>query len=252
MNEIKLSYKDNARYFNPIRKAILNYEMIRPNEKVAIGMSGGKDSTSLLFFLDELKRHKRLGFDFEIVPICLDMGLPVDITPMKEFVENLGYTLEIVPTNIMEVVFDIRKERSPCSLCAKLRRGILYSRAKELGCSKVALGHHLDDAIETHFMNFFFHGQMGSFDPISYLSKTDISLIRPMVYVAEGDIIQFVKRQGLPVIQNPCPVDKHTKREEIKHVVTQLSTSYPDVRQKFIMAMEKGETEVFWKKLKKV
>lgn len=240
--------KDNQTYYNPIRRAVLNHQMIQPGDKVAIGMSGGKDSTSLLYFLDKISKQKRLGFEFEIVPITLAMGFDMDIAPLQEFVEGLGYKLDVVPTNIAQVVFDIREERSPCSLCAKLRRGILYKRAKDVGCNKVALGHHLDDAIETYFMNVLFHGQMASFDPISYLSKTDITLIRPLLYVEEKQIIQFVEREALPVIFNPCPVDKKTKREEIKHLVSGLAQSYPDIREKFIMGMEQGVSENFWTK----
>lgn len=242
--------KDNQTYYNPIRRAVLNHQMIQPGDKVAIGMSGGKDSTSLLYFLDMIRKQKRLGYDFDIVPITLDMAFDVDIAPMKRFVEELGYSLEIVPTNIAKVVFDIREERSPCSLCAKLRRGILYKKAKELGCNKVALGHHLDDAIETYFMNFLFHGQMASFEPISYLTKTEITLIRPMLYLKEKEIIRFVEREELPVVFNPCPVDKKTKREEVKQLVTQLSSTYPDVREKFIMGMEQGTEADFWTKSK--
>ncbi|MBP2100435.1 tRNA 2-thiocytidine biosynthesis TtcA family protein [Enterococcus rivorum] len=242
--------KDNQTYYNPIRRAVLNHQMIQPGDKVAIGMSGGKDSTSLLYFLDMIRKQKRLGYDFDIVPITLDMAFDVDIAPMKRFVEELGYSLEIVPTNIAKVVFDIREERSPCSLCAKLRRGILYKKAKELGCNKVALGHHLDDAIETYFMNFLFHGQMASFEPISYLTKTEITLIRPMLYLEEKEIIRFVEREELPVIFNPCPVDKKTKREEVKQLVSQLSRTYPDIREKFIMGIEQGTEANFWTKSK--
>ncbi len=241
--------KDNQRYFNPMRRAILNHGMIQPGDKVAVGMSGGKDSTALLYLLDTIRRQKRLGFDFEIQPISLDMGFEgVDLKPLQEFVSNLGYELEVVPTNIAKVVFDIREERSPCSLCAKLRRGTLYTRAKELGCNKVALGHHLDDAIETYFMNFLFHGQMNSFEPVSYLTKTEVTLIRPLLYIEENEIIRYVKRELLPVIFNPCPVDKQTKREEIKHFVTTIAESYPDVREKFIMGMEQGTAADFWQK----
>lgn len=153
-----------------------------------------------------------------------------------------------MPTNIAQVVFDIREERSPCSLCAKLRRGILYNRAKEIGCNKVALGHHLDDAIETYFMNFLFHGKLASFEPRSHLTKTDITLIRPLLYVEEQQLIQFVKREELPVIFNPCPVDKKTKREEVKHLVSHLAQTYPDIREKFVKGMEQGKVENFWTK----
>lgn len=238
--------KENQRYYNPIRRAILNYQMIAPGEKVAIGLSGGKDSTSLLSWLDTIKKQERLGYTFEIVPICLDMGLGMDLTPLKGFCQKLGYDLEVVPTNIAEVIFDIRQESSPCSLCAKLRRGILYRRAKELGCSKVALGHHLDDAIETYFMNFLFHGRLASFEPKSYLAKTDITLIRPLIYLEEQTVRQFVAAENIPVIFNPCPVDKKTKREEVKHFVSQIAATYPDVRQKFIAGMERGELTNFW------
>ncbi|MGO3912359.1 tRNA 2-thiocytidine biosynthesis TtcA family protein [Enterococcus viikkiensis] len=239
--------KDNQSYYNPVRRAILNHQMIEPGDKVAIGMSGGKDSTTLLVLLDRIRRQRRLGFDFEIVPIMLDMGFEdCDTTPMKEFVESMGYELEIVPTNIAKVVFEIREEKSPCSLCAKLRRGILYNRASELGCQKVALGHHVDDALETYFMNFLFHGRLNSFEPKSYLTKTNVTLIRPMIYLEEKQIIRFVKREELPVVFNPCPVDKKTKREEIKKLVTNLSQEYPAIREKFIMGMEQGSAEDFW------
>ncbi|MFV0560637.1 MAG: tRNA 2-thiocytidine biosynthesis TtcA family protein [Enterococcus sp.] len=238
--------KDNQAFYNPMRKAIQTYEMIEPGDRVAIGMSGGKDSTSLFLFLETIRRQKRLGFDFEIVPICLTMGFDMEITPIQELVEQFGYQLEIVPTTIAQVVFDIREERSPCSLCAKLRRGYLYTRAHDLNCQKVALGHHLDDAVETYLMNFLFHGKMRSFEPKSYLSKTKVTLIRPMIYVEEQKIIQFVKREAIPIIFNPCPVDKKTKREEIKQVITNLSVDYPTLRQKFILGMEQGDATDFW------
>jgi tRNA(Ile)-lysidine synthase TilS/MesJ len=139
----------------------------------------------------------------------------------------------------MQVVFEIREERSPCSLCAKLRRGILYSKAKELGCSAVALGHHLDDALETYLMNFFFHGRFASFEPKSYLSRTEINLIRPLIYLAEKELVRLVKRFDLPVVFNPCPVDKQTKREEMKQLVNKLTVDYSDLREKFLMGMER-------------
>lgn len=240
--------KDNQRFYNPMRRAILNHGMIQPGDRVAVGMSGGKDSTTLLYLLDTIRKQRRLGFDFEIVPISLAMGFDQDLQPLEAFVNELGYELEIVPTNIAQVVFDIREEQSPCSLCAKLRRGYLYGRAKELGCQKVALGHHLDDAIETYFMNFLFHGKMASFEPKSYLTKTQVTLIRPLLYIEEKEIIRLVKREELPVIFNPCPVDKKTKREEIKQFVTQIADQYSDVREKFIMGMEQGDQNDFWQK----
>lgn len=241
--------KDNSRYYHPIIKAITRHGMILPGEKVAVGLSGGKDSTSLFYFLDTLAKQKRLGYTFELVPICLDMGMEeVDLSPLKNFCQELGYDLLVIPTDISKIVFEVRKESSPCSLCAKLRRGFLYHKAHELGCQKVALGHHVDDAVETYFMNFLFHGKLASFEPISYLEKTQISLIRPLLYLPEKDIISFVKRENLPVIFNPCPADKKTKREEIKNLVTEISKTYPDIRQKFVKGMEQGTEADFWQK----
>ncbi|MDH6363585.1 tRNA 2-thiocytidine biosynthesis protein TtcA [Enterococcus sp. PF1-24] len=240
--------KDNQRFYNPMRRAILNHGMIKAGDRIAVGMSGGKDSTALFYLLDTIRRQQRLGFDFELVPICLDMGFEMELAPLQAFVAELGYQLEVVPTDIAKIVFDIRAERSPCSLCAKMRRGYLYARAKELNCQSVALGHHLDDAIETYFMNFLFHGKMNSFEPISYLSKTELHLIRPLIYIEEKEIKSIVKREELPVIFNPCPVDKKTKREEIKKFVENIAVDYSDVRQKFIMGMEQGTAEDFWQK----
>lgn len=239
--------KDNQRYYNPIRKAILNYGMIQPGEKVAIGLSGGKDSTTLLYLLETIRQQGRLGFDFTIHPMILDMGMDMDLTPLSEFCNQLGYTLDVVPTDIAKIVFDIRQEKNPCSLCANLRRGILYQTARERGCTKVALGHHLDDAIETFMMNWLFHGEFRSFEPMTYLTKSDISIIRPLLYVEEVSIKHFVQRENLPVIFNPCPADKKTKREEMKQLITQLSHQYPDIRQKFLKGMEGGEANYFWK-----
>lgn len=238
--------KDNYRFYNPVRRAILKYDLIKPNEKIAIGMSGGKDSTTLLYLLDTIKKQRRLGFDFEICPIALDMGMEMDLSPLQAFCQQLGYELIVVPTNIAKIVFDIRQEKNPCSLCAKLRRGTLYNTTKQLGCQKVALGHHLDDAIETYLMNFLFHGELASFEPITYLTRSEVSIIRPLIYIEEKEIESLVSRETLPVIFNPCPVDKKTKREEIKKLVSQLSQSYPDIRQKFIQGIQETTPKQLW------
>ncbi|WP_099224681.1 tRNA 2-thiocytidine biosynthesis TtcA family protein [Listeria costaricensis] len=238
---------DNRKLFNPVIHAVANYQMIQPGEQVAVGLSGGKDSTTLLYLLDTINKQKRMGYHFTIKPIILDMGMEMDLAPLEAFCAELGYALDIVPTDIAKVVFDIRQEKNPCSLCANLRRGILYNRARELGCTKVALGHHLDDALETFLMNFLIHGRMESFEPSSYLSRTEVTLIRPMIYAEEQEIIRFVERMALPVIHNPCPVDKKTTREEMKKLVNDLSASYPLIRRKFLQAMESGTVANFWR-----
>lgn len=243
---MSVTKKNNQHLFNPVRKAILNYGMIQPGEKIAIGMSGGKDSSTLLSLLDTIKKQQRLGFDFDIYPIILDMGMEMDIQPLVDFCQDLGYDIEIVSTDIAKVVFDIREEKNPCSLCANLRRGILYQTASDRGYTKVALGHHVDDAIETYFMNFLFHGEMTSFEPMTYLDRTGVTIIRPLLYVEEKAIINYTRREEIPVIFNPCPVDKKTKREEIKKMISSLSLDYPDIRKKFIKGMEQGKLQHFW------
>lgn len=243
---LKLSNSENKRLLKPMRKTILQYNMIEDGDRVAVGLSGGKDSSTLLYLLTLLQ--KQLPFRFEIVPISLTLGFDgMDLSPMQKFVNNLGHELHIKETNISQVVFDIRQEKNPCSLCANLRRGILYDYAKALGCNKVAYGHHLDDGIETFFMNLLFGGKLGVFQPVSYMSRLDISLIRPMIAIEENSIIQFVKAKEIPIIHNPCPADKHTKREEMKELINHLSVKYPNIRQNFFNAVTNVKEEDFWK-----
>lgn len=243
---LKLSNSENKRLLKPMRKTILQYNMIEEGDRLAVGLSGGKDSSTLLYLLTLLQ--KQLPFRFEIVPISLTLGFDgMDLSPMQKFVNNLGHELHIKETNISQVVFDIRQEKNPCSLCANLRRGILYDYAKALGCNKVAYGHHLDDGIETFFMNLLFGGKLGVFQPVSYMSRLDISLIRPMIAIEENSIIQFVKAKEIPIIHNPCPADKHTKREEMKELINHLSVKYPNIRQNFFNAVTNVKEEDFWK-----
>lgn len=242
---MKISNSDNKRFLIPMKNVITEYQMIEGGDKVAIGLSGGKDSTTLLYLLTALQ--KKMKVKFEIVPISLMLGFEgVDFTEMKQFVESLGHTLYVQETNISEVVFDIRKEKNPCSLCANMRRGSLYSLAKELGCNKVALGHHLDDGMETFFMNLLFNGKIGSFQPVTYLDRMDITLIRPMIAIEEKQIIQFVQSKNLPIVHNPCPADKKTKREETKQLIETLSEQYPDLRQKFYRAIRNVQLRDTW------
>lgn len=240
-----ITNSDNKRFLIPMKNVISDYNMIEDGDKIAIGLSGGKDSMTLLYLLTALQ--KKLKTKFEIVPISLTLGFDgMDLSEMKEFVERLGHTLYIQETNISEVVFDIRKEKNPCSLCANMRRGSLYSVAKELGCNKVALGHHLDDGMETFFMNLLFNGKIGSFQPVTYLTRSDITLIRPMIVIEEKQIIQFVKAKNIPIVFNPCPADKKTKREETKQLIETLSEQYPDIRNKFFRAMRNVKLRDTW------
>lgn len=243
---VGLSNSERKRLLKPVWKAIMEYKMIEDGDRVAVGLSGGKDSSTLFYLLSILQ--KQLPIRFELVPITLTMGFEgFDIQPLKDFVEALGYELHIKETFISQIVFDIRKEKSPCSLCANLRRGKIIAYAKELGCNKLAYGHHLDDGIETFFMNLFFAGKLGVFTPVTWLDRSDITVIRPMIAVEERHIIQFVEAKGIPVLHNPCPANGKTKREEMKELVKQLSAKYPDLRQNFLHGATHINVNDFWR-----
>lgn len=241
-----LSNSERKRLLTPMKKTILQYNMIEEGDRVAVGLSGGKDSSTLLYLLTVLR--EQLPFHFELIPISLSLGFKdFDILPLEKFVKELGHELYIKETNISNIVFDYKKEKKPCSLCANLRRGILFDYASTLDCNKLAYGHHLDDGIETFFMNLFYGGKLGVFKPVTYLSRSDITLIRPMLSIEEKKIINFVKAKNIPVVHNPCPADKNTKRKEMKELVKRLSEKYPNVRHNFMngaMNIQEGD---FWK-----
>ena len=243
---LTLSNSERNRLLTPIKKTILQYNMIEEGDRVAIGLSGGKDSSTLLYILTMLR--EQLPFHFDLIPISLSLGFEdLDISPLKKFVTELGHELYVKETNISQIVFDYKQEKNPCSLCANLRRGILFNYAASLNCNKLAYGHHLDDGIETFFMNLFYGGKLGLFKPVTYLDRSNITLIRPMIAVEEKTIIHFVQEKKIPVIHNPCPADKKTKREEMKELVNELSAKYPGLRQKFMNGAMHIQEEDFWK-----
>lgn len=210
-------------------KVCQEYNLIENGDKIAVGLSGGKDSLALLVALNEYKKY--FFPDFEIIAIAIDLtNGKNDYSQLINFCKNLKINLEIVPSNVFEIVFDIRKEKNPCSLCANLRRGLLNSKAKELGCNKVALGHHRDDLIETFLLSLFFEGRLSTFKPKTYLSKVDITVIRPLLYVEENEILKISK--DLPIITNICPADKHTQREKAKNLLKMLEKTYPSCKEK--------------------
>lgn len=216
------------------RKVCEEYSLIEKGDKIAIGISGGKDSLSLLYVLSQYKKY--ILNDFEIVAIAVDLsGGKNDYSKIKEFCENLNVDFIIVPSNVFEIVFEIRKEKNPCSLCANLRRGLLNSKAKELGCNKVALGHHRDDLIETFLLSLFFEGRISTFKPSSYLSRTDINVIRPLLYCEEKDLAK--ESINFPVLKNLCPADKNTQREKAKSILATLESLYPNCKEKLFNAI---------------
>ena len=235
MNEMK-------RMLSFVRRAVDDYNMIEDGDRIAVGISGGKDSLTLLEVLSELRRFypKR----FELVAITIDMGFEgSDFSYVAEFCRRLKVEYRIVKTDIAKIIFDVRKESNPCSLCAKLRRGSLHAEAVARGCNKVALGHHYDDAVETFMMNLFFEGRLGCFSPSSYLSNRQITLIRPMLYATEKDVEFFVRRRTLPVVTSLCPEDHATERENMKRLLASLERDNKGLRHRIFNAMCKGEID---------
>ena len=234
---------DTHVFLTNVKKAIIDNNLILDGDTIGVGISGGKDSIALLFSLNEIIRSAPVSF--KIIAILIDLGWLTDLSPVIDFCNQKSIQLHIQPTDIAKIVFDIREEKQPCSLCAKMRRGALHSTAKTLGCNKVALGHHLDDVIETFFLNLFYTGQMKTFLPGIYLDRSDITLIRPMVYVTESDVVKLIKRENLPILNSNCPVDGKTKREEIKKTVSNLSLQYPGLRTRFLTALKRKENPLW-------
>lgn len=223
-----------------VRQAVDKYGMIEENDTVAVGLSGGKDSIALLASLDRLKSF--YPKKFSVVGISVDMGFDDagDIfAPVREFCAEHEIPYHIEKTKIKEIVFNVRKEKNPCSLCAKLRRGALVSCARELGAGKLALGHHLDDAAETFMLTLVNEGRVGCYSPVTVYEDTAVTVIRPLIYTREADIRSLVKKEKLPVVKSPCPEDGNTDRAEIKNVIRELEINHRGLKKRIITAMEK-------------
>ncbi|MBQ3013339.1 MAG: tRNA 2-thiocytidine(32) synthetase TtcA [Clostridia bacterium] len=227
------------------RRGIDDYNMIQEGDKIAVGVSAGKDSLTLLCAMAYLRRF--YPKKFELIAITVDMGFDegMDFGPIQRLCEELDVPYHIVPTQIYKIIFDVRKEANPCSLCAKMRRGALHNAAKELGCTSVALGHHFDDVVETFMLNLFFEGRLGCFSPVTELSRVGIKLIRPMIYMPEKDVAEFARKNQLPVINSPCPADKNTEREEMKQLLRSLERENKGLRYRIFGAICRGELDGF-------
>lgn len=218
-----------------VRRCIEDYHMIAPGDRIAVGVSGGKDSLVLLRVLAELRRY----MDFTLDAVTIDMGLGMEFDRIAAMCESLDVPYHIINTQIGPIIFEHRKEKNPCSMCSKMRRGALNQAILELGIHKVALGHHYDDAVETFIMSLFYEGRISCFQPVTDLDRTGVIQIRPMLYVHEKTVENFAGRMELPVISNRCPADKHTKREQIKELVYTLSQTYPDLKERIFGAMQR-------------
>ncbi len=232
------------RILSTMRRAIQDYNMLEAGDKIAVGISGGKDSLTLLAALAAFRRFSEVPF--EIMGITIDMGFQgVDYTPISEFCTEIGVDYIVKKTDIAEILFDIRKEKNPCSLCSRMRRGAINDLAKENGCTKVALGHNNEDVIETFFLSLFYEGRLNSFSPFTYLSRREIAVIRPLIYTAESDIRGYARRASLPIVKNPCPMDGVSKRQDMKDFINEKTKDDRHFKARMMNAIQTGLTD--WK-----
>lgn len=224
------------------RRAIDSYEMIDNGDKIAVGISGGKDSLTLLYALAELRRFYPKKFD--LIAITVNLGFDnFDTAKIEQLCKELDVPYYIVDTEIYDIVFNVRKEKNPCSLCAKMRKGALNQKLNDLGCNKIAYAHHKDDFIETFLMSLLYEGRIHTFSPKTYLDKSELMVIRPLMYINEGEIISFKNDMLLPVIKSPCPADGYTKREYAKQTLAKLENETPGCKQRIFSAIEHGTLE---------
>ena len=230
------------RLYSYTRKALDEYSMIQEGDKIAIGVSGGKDSLTLLYALAGLRRFYPKHFDLTAISVDLGFGIQ-DFTEIHRLCESLSVPLDIVPTEISRIVFGERKETNPCSLCAKMRKGALNEKARELGCNKIAYAHHKDDIIDTMLLSLIYEGRFHSFAPVTYLDRMELYVIRPLMFISETEIIGFKNKMNLPVAKNPCPADGYTKREYVKELVREMNREAPGVKERMFTAITSGKIE---------
>ncbi len=225
-----------------MRRAINDYDMIKDGDKVAVGLSGGKDSLVLLTALNAYKRFSPQ--QFSLCAVTIDMGLGADFTPLKEYCDTLNVECHIEQTDIGDVIFNVRKEKNPCSLCSKMRRGALNNTIKKLGCNVLALGHHADDLAETMLLSLFFEGRLSTFAPVSFMNKSEVTMIRPLVYCTEKKISLMAK--GMPCVKNPCLADKNTRRQYMKNLINDICKDIPIAKDRMISAIINPDRYNLW------
>ena len=227
------------RLMSLVRKAIDEYDMIQEGDRIAIGISGGKDSLTLLYALAGLRQFYPAHFELEAITVSLGYE-NFYLEPVKMLCQQLNVPYTIVETSIGQIVFEERKEKNPCSLCAKLRKGALNQKAKELGCNKIAYAHHKDDVVETMLLSLIYEGHFYSFPPKTYLDRMELTVIRPMMFVEEADVLGFKRRYQLPVAKNPCPADGKSRREYIKQMLHQINKENPGAKERMFTAILSG------------
>lgn len=228
--------------YSYVRKAIDDYGMIQENDCIAVGISGGKDSLTLLYALSGLRRFYPKQFDIHAVTV--DLGFDnLDLTKIEALCRKLQVEYTIVKTDIAHIVFEDRKESNPCSLCAKMRKGALNEAIKRAGCNKVAYAHHKDDVVVTMLMSLIFEGRFHTFSPVTYLDRMDLTVIRPLMYMNEADVIGFIHKYEVPVVKSPCPADGYTKRQYVSDLLSQLNRENPGVKERMFSAIQNGTME---------
>lgn len=239
--------KEMQKLLSRVRSCVDRYSMIKDGDRIAVGVSGGKDSLALLCVLSELRKFYPEKYD--LCALMLDMGFdasetvgaaPSDTSEIAELCSRLGVEFHVKRTETARVIFDVRKESNPCSLCARMRRGSLHDLAKEYGVNKLALGHHFDDAAETVMLNLFFEARIGCFSPVTYLSRKDLTMIRPLLLTEERDIKTFVKKASLPVMKSPCPMDKTSERAKMKDMLHAFDREHRGLYTRIVGAVERG------------
>lgn len=230
--------------YSLVRKAIDDYQMIEEGDKIAVGISGGKDSLTMLYALHGLMRFYPQKFQIHAVTVDLGFG-NLNLDEIKKLCESMDVEYTIVKTDIAQIVFEERGESNPCSLCAKMRKGALNQAIKDAGCNKVAYAHHKDDVVETMMMSLIYEGRIHTFSPVTYLDRMDLTVIRPLIYMNEADVIGFVHKYNVPVVKSPCPADGHTKREYVKNLVRDINLETPGVKERMFTAI-KNSTVKGW------
>ena len=221
-----------------LRRCVEDYDMIQAGDRVAVGVSGGKDSLTLLAAMARLAKFYPKPFTVEAFTI--DLGLPgMDFSPVADYCRELEVPYHLIHTEIGHILFETRKEKNPCALCAKMRRGRLHEAMLEAGITKIALGHHYDDAVETFFLSLFYENRLSCFHPVTFLDRMGVTQIRPLLYVSEGMVRDAARRLALPVVRNTCPADGSTKRQEVKELIADLSKNYPGVKNSVFTAMQR-------------
>ncbi len=232
---------DRKWFLTRVKRTIYGFKMIAEGDRVAVGISGGKDSAVLLYILDIFRRHA--PFDFDLQAIYIHLGWDVDLKPLTELCRKLNTPLHVEETAIARIVFERRKEKNPCALCSNMRHGALHQAARKLNCTRVALGHHLDDAVQTFMLNLIYTGRMDTFKPVTYLDRIGLYQVRPLIQLPESTLLALSKRENLPLLKNPCPVSDKTRRADMKNLFNEMVARYPDLRDKFRSALVKSP---FW------